>query len=216
MGRFPQNKAAKGSQKWIQYLVNKRPEILADNLHEPKIEWVSPLQSDNYSEYRDHHFLEILGVTPRLELSSFWPRLGPQWDALGKRTDGGVILVEAKAHLSEIYGTPCKAKSEKSLNLIRSSLKLTASVNGCSLTNAWFGTLYQYVNRLAHAYYLHVLNDIETRMVFVYFLNDSEMKGPTNQSEWKVEIAKSHENLGLNHPLPGYISEIFIDIKTVF
>jgi hypothetical protein len=67
MARFPQTQAEKGSQKWIQKLVNDKPEILNSqicstlNLPEKEnIQWLSPLKNDDYAEYRDQAFLKLL------------------------------------------------------------------------------------------------------------------------------------------------------------
>ena len=94
-----QGKATRGSQFWLQKLVNEQPEALnkaignvAPVLAGQTIEWVSPLASEGYREYRDHAFLKKLGVelTER-PLNSFWPRGGPVWDGLA-RTSAGVPL----------------------------------------------------------------------------------------------------------------------------
>jgi hypothetical protein len=92
VGRFPQPEAKKGSQKWIQKLVNEKPQLInskiRQNLNLPeneKIEWLSPLKSDEYAEYRDEAFLQKLDIEPKtILLTEFWPKGGPQWDALGK------------------------------------------------------------------------------------------------------------------------------------
>ena len=53
-------KAEKGSQKWIQKLINEKTvtinSLLKKDLSLPqveKIEWLSPLATDNYTEYYD-------------------------------------------------------------------------------------------------------------------------------------------------------------------
>ena len=110
MGRFPQKPGAKGSLKWTQRLVNDRPDLLNDKIIRqaglPKrgtIEWRSPLANDDYAEYRDQAFLELLDISlSKHPLEDFWPAQGPQWDALGKSTDGTLFLVEAKSHISEV------------------------------------------------------------------------------------------------------------------
>lgn len=69
MARFRQPEAKKGSQKWVQKLVNDKPHIMnsriwgALNLStEEGIQWFSPLKSDDYAEYRDQAFLDRLGI----------------------------------------------------------------------------------------------------------------------------------------------------------
>ena len=92
MSRIPQKQASRGSQKWIQLLVNQAPHLLdraiARHLNfSPldKIVWLSPLARDGYAEYRDETFLSRIQALPdKAPLSGFWPVRGPQWDALGR------------------------------------------------------------------------------------------------------------------------------------
>jgi len=80
-----------------------------------KINWKSPLQSDNYAEYRDRDFLKMLGILNKIKdsLSNFWSDNGPQWDALGVSGDE-LILVEAKANIPEMvsHGTGAKIPNQ--------------------------------------------------------------------------------------------------------
>ena len=56
------------------------------------IEWRSPLESEDFIEYRDHAFLERLGLSPqRRKLSDFWPAGADQY--------GTVSLERAPADL---------------------------------------------------------------------------------------------------------------------
>jgi len=63
MGRFPQSPSHKGSQKWIQKVVNENPVLLESKImaeldlpENEKISWLSPLEEDEYAEYRDNNF----------------------------------------------------------------------------------------------------------------------------------------------------------------
>ncbi len=103
MGRVPQPEGTRGSLRWIQHFVNEDSGALDAAIGLGPITWVSPRKDDDYAEYRDSTALDELSVTlPRRSLSSFWPGRGPQWDALGRAASGELILVEAKAHISEI------------------------------------------------------------------------------------------------------------------
>ena len=78
----------------------------------------------------------------------------------------------------------------------------------------WGHPFYQYVNRLAHHYWLAKLNGRKSRLVFLYFLNDLEMGGPSSVQEWRAAINVLHLALGL----PGNISrfgvfEAFLDVR---
>src|SRR5262245_39637549 len=100
MPRRPQPPGVKGSLKWVQELVNQHPRVLDRAIGHGHIEWQSPLASDDYAEYWDASAFELLQIG-RLHrpLSSFWPRSGPRWDALGHVRGGATVLVEAKAHV---------------------------------------------------------------------------------------------------------------------
>ena len=91
MSRTMQPKGERGSLKWIQRAVNEGwPSLngpILDRLGAQRtIAWRSPLVGDDFAEYRDSDFLELLGLG-RLQatLAAFWPARGPQWDALGLR-----------------------------------------------------------------------------------------------------------------------------------
>ncbi|MBW2076345.1 MAG: hypothetical protein JRI71_02135 [Deltaproteobacteria bacterium] len=60
MPRINQVPAVKGSQKWIQKLVNEKPDLLQSLIRTQldlpdtdNITWHSPLAEDGYAEYQD-------------------------------------------------------------------------------------------------------------------------------------------------------------------
>jgi len=216
MGRFPQPKGIRGSLRWIQHFVNEGSNVLNAAIGIGPIQWRSPLASDEYAEYRDSSFLDLLGVDlPRRSLSSFWPAHGPQWDALGRAGSGELVLVEAKAHVGEIL-TPGSQASESTLPLIRASLSETATaLNALPGAVDWSQRFYQYTNRLAHAYLLNELNGISTLLVFLYFIGDREMDGPNSRREWDAALAVLHEALGVRGRIPKYVKDAFIDVPEI-
>jgi hypothetical protein len=212
--------AEKGSQKWIQKLVDEKPELLnlqiRRNLElseDEEIQWLSPLKSDRYAEYRDRAFINLFDVElKQTPLGQFWPRGGPQWDALGKSSLEKLFLVEAKSHISELISTS-KAENENSVKRIAKSLEETKHYLSSETGFDWSSGFYQYANRLAHLYLLRK-NQLPAYLVFVYFVNDLEMRGPTTIYEWKGAIALLHSYLGIRrHKLQKFISEIFIDVN---
>ena len=213
MGRFPQPKATRGSLRWVQHFVNEGKSVLVAAIGIGPIQWRSPLANDGFAEYRDSSFLDLLGVElPRRSLSSFWPAQGPHWDALGRAESGEVVLVEAKAHVGEIL-TPGSQASADTLLLIRQSLDETAKHLGAlSGSVDWSQRFYQYTNRLAHAYLLNELNGLSTLLVFLYFIGDREMDGPTSRREWDAALAVLHEALGLRGRVPKYVKDAFVDV----
>ena len=213
MGRFPQQPGPKGSQLWLQWLVNDSPELFDQRIGLGRIDWRSPLRADDFAEYSDQDFLDLLSIElPTRPLASFWPRQGPRWDALGRAPSGEVILVEAKARVNELCSTPMAASAEDSRRQIKASLRETAQGLGVPTGHDWWKRFYQYANRLAHAYLLDRLNDIPTQLVFLYLVGDAEVGGPTSRAEWQTEIHTVHSELGLAR-LPTFVTDVFIDVR---
>jgi hypothetical protein len=78
---------------------------------EERIEWLSPVKSDQFAEYYDDAFLKLLKVSNlRVPLRKFWPSSGPRWDGLARTDCGKMILVEAKAHIDECIDLGSRAK----------------------------------------------------------------------------------------------------------
>lgn len=220
MSRIPQIEGQKGSLKWIQLLVNQAPEILnaqIKNYYElpddEEINWLSPKVEDDYAEYRDRAFIDLLDIDlVNVPLNEFWPSCGPQWDALAKSNKEGIFLVEAKAHIPEINSPGTKAKGE-SRHQIQKSLEKTIQHLNANSEVDWMNSFYQYTNRLAHLYLLRELNNLPSYLVFVYFINDTEMNGPKSENEWRGALKLLHTYLGVGrNKLSKYILECFIDI----
>jgi len=229
--RVAQPKASKGSQYWLQVLVNEQPERLNAPVREAlgfdptaNIEWRSPLACDEFAEYRDEAFLNLLGIRlERVPLEAFWPKRGPQWDALGLAGGNEPLLVEAKAHLAEFASPPCQA-SQESLALIRKSLagartffcQEAAGPAQAAEPPGWTGTYYQYTNRLAHLYLLRNLNGIPAHLLFVNLVNASDVNGPTSADEWHEAIAACHCHLGLPMDRPlSHVGHVFVDVENL-
>jgi len=102
MPRIPQGPAIRGSQKWIQKLVNEKPDLLNSliktqlNLPDTdNITWLSPIAEDEYAEYQDQALLDLLGIKlPKVSLSHFWPSRGPVWDGLDKFKTGEIFSAD--------------------------------------------------------------------------------------------------------------------------
>jgi hypothetical protein len=227
MSRFAQKPAAKGSQKWLQILVNQAPHLLDRAVARElslggtdKIVWLSPKAEDALAEYRDEAFLTKIGVElTRTPLSSFWPARGPQWDALGRTSRGEPLLVEAKAHIPELLSPACRATG-KSLRAIRASLDRVKRAIGSRAVADWCETYYQYTNRLAHLYLLRSLNHVPAYLIFVYLLNDPDMSGPTTPEEWAGALELVHTQLGIDDErlakaCGSAVVDVFIDVKDI-
>jgi hypothetical protein len=211
----------RGSLKWIQHLVGNHPDTLTSAIaaatNRPStwsVEWVSPLPSDEWAEYRDAQFLLKLG-RPELiaDLESFWPSGGPQWDALGKSTDNGVVLVEAKAHFAELT-SKCGAGDE-SVTKIKATLNATKPQFGAREDTDWLQPYYQYSNRLAHLKFF-ATRGIPALLVFVYFYGDTGMPGPKSAHEWKASLESVHRHLGFSGDLSqSGVVNLFISVPAL-
>ncbi|MCX6829279.1 MAG: hypothetical protein NT002_08370 [candidate division Zixibacteria bacterium] len=220
MPKIIQPKAIKGSQHWLQELVNHRPDLLADALR-PKlglsrddiITWLSPLKASNHAEHQDEDFLEQLSIhLENRPLRSFWPSGGAVWDGLGKTSRGDVILIEAKAHIKELT-SQARAKSPSSIKLIQQSLDETKRFFGADPSADWSQRYYQYANRLAHFYLLRHLNGIPAWLIFLYFINDNEMAGPKSVEAWRSAIEGVHAHLDIKPDKLGpYVVDVFFDV----
>ncbi len=217
--RIPVGTAERGSQRWIQLLVNRAPHLIDGQISEPlsadRVAWLSPLEDDDYAEYRDGTFIERLGVTlEQTPLNAFWPRGGPVWDGLARTDRGQLVLVEAKSHIPESVTSPMGAKSPRSVEMIQSSLAETKAYLRSNTPADWTQIFYQYANRLAHLYLLRVKNQVDAYLVMLYFYNDSEMGGPTSIDEWRGAIEVTKAVMGIrNHRLQRYCVDTFVDVN---
>ena len=215
MARFPQPAGFRGSLKWIQRAVNAHPEVL-DSAILPRlnkagsIQWLSPLVGDDFAEYRDAAFLQRLGrpeLAPRL--AEFWPARGPQWDALALSDAGDILLVEAKAHLDELFSPATQAS-------IHSRKKIEAALNDTMLTGrvqargAWTDLFYQLGNRLAHLHFLRA-NGCSAYLVLVNFLGDADMNGLESTAEWEAAYRVVLHVMGVpaDSPLLRYTVHVY-------
>lgn len=218
--KVTQKQGTRGSLKWVQRL-STRAELFETELRaagamksHAKLEWLSPIEVDEWSEYRDRAFLERIGH-PQLSsaLAEFWPRRGPQWDGLARDSSGTVFLIEAKAHLEEMAST-CQA-SMASEQMISRAFAITKAKLGASDTADWLRGYYQYANRLAH---LHFLRDqsVDAKLIFLYFTNDSDMGGPDSSDAWErsSEEVKRHLGLPAGRQIAG-LHDIYIDSRVL-
>jgi hypothetical protein len=215
--------ALRGSQKWLQVAVNESPHELRLALQRSgaigasaSVSWRCPLQEHNYREFRDMAALakvDIAGDRLRIPLGSFWPKNGPVWDALGVSSDAVSLFLEAKAHIPEA-ATPGTTASERSRARITASLREARRYFAPGASADWSSMFYQYANRLAHHYFLSRINRIQTRLVFLYFVNAVDISGPASEEEWRGAIALIHAALGLRADLRRFgVFEAFLDVK---
>jgi hypothetical protein len=220
MPRYAVGKAKRGSQMWLQRLVNESYELInrelstsVPDINSDWIHWLSPVTEDKYAEYRDKAFIQRVQIgLHQVALKEFWPRGGPVWDGLAK-AGPHIFLIEAKAHIPELNSSPMKA-SQKSAEQIARSLQATKDYLGSGSHVDWSSCFYQYTNRLAHLYLLRTLNDIEAWLINIYFVGDEDMDGPRSVEEWNgaIRLMKSHLGLG-RHSLRNFDISLFFDVR---
>ena len=231
--REKQGPRLRGSQRWLQIAVNRCPDVIDSAIANALdfrpgegIEWLSPVESDCFAEYRDAQFLERLGVSlKKRPLKDFWPNKGPQWDGLARtRTSGRrrrLLLLEAKANIPEFDSDPMKAEKEDSIKKIKESLAKTSDFLGVKSSTDWSQCFYQYANRLAHLYLLRELNCLDAYLVFVYFVDDRTRlpdEDPVSREGWEAAISLATKHLGIS-PHSRWVSEnvkdVFIDVSNM-
>ena len=155
-----------------------------------------------YQEFQDGAFLKAVGqdaLTP--DLAEFWPSRGPVWDGLavvrGPGDAAGVVLVEAKAHASELRGGGSKAESPASQAKIASALHRTQERLEVPTDTDWADSAYyQHANRLAHALWLRQ-HGVPTWFVHLLFLDDHSHMA-TSRAEWEPALAAAERALGID------------------
>jgi hypothetical protein len=201
--RVEQRKGTRGSLKWIQKAVNERPNSLNERIlpllsGASSIEWLSPLQDDAYSEYRDAAFLRKIRAERLVpHLQEFWPERGPQWDALARSDKEHILLVEAKAHIREMLSSPCGAGPASKQRIDAAFADVIADLRAKPKA-AWTECFYQYENRLAHLWFLR-RNGLVAKLVLVSFIGDEEMGGPSHPAAWNAAFQLMDYVLGLEH-----------------
>ena len=217
--RVKQSVGVRGSLKWIQQAVNEQwPSLnrpIIQCVGNSPITWLSPLVTDEFAEYRDGAFLELIGQ-PQLvaPLKAQWPSRGPQWDALGKTSRGAVLLVEAKAHIAEMC-SPGTAASSDSRTRIEVTLAEVAQQLGANSARApWADHFYQLANRLAHLHFLRK-HGVPSWLVLVNFLGDAEMGGPTTRDAWEAAYEVAFHVMGLpkRHALSPFIIHVYPSVS---
>lgn len=223
MARKPQKADGHGSLKQLQVLINRNQELInqqikssLQRLSGSKIQWLSPLADDDYSEYTDDDFIERIDLDPsEINLKEFWPARGANWDALAKTEKNEIILIEAKANIPELV-SPASGAGNASMEQISKSLEETKQYLNKTNEVDWAGKFYQYTNRIAHLYFLRVKKKKKAFLVNIYFVGDDSVNGPKTVNEWKGGIEVMNHYLGLNsHKLKKYMADVFIEVSNL-
>lgn len=216
--RIVQKTGIRGSLMYVQRLISQCPQLLDAELrqlgvigHTASIVWKSPLERDQWAEYRDKDFLHQLGRDDVADaLEKFWPTRGPQWDGLGVE-GSNLILLEAKAHVDELNSS-CTAKSAKSLKQINDALQATKRALGARPDADWLNGYYQLANRLAHLTFLRK-QGANAWLVLLQFTGQTLMPSSATFEEYELAFQAALTHLGLDGdaPIPG-LQKVYIDV----
>ncbi len=212
--RVIQPAGQRGSLKWIQKAVACCPDVLQPP-HIPSIKWLSPLPNDDFAEYRDEAFLDRLGLSKLSgELREFWPKRGPQWDALGL-TERGPVLVEAKAHVHEFF-SPGSQAGDFSRKRIDAAFRLVQEDMGITPSTRWSDVYFQYANRLTFLWWLRQ-QGVEAELLFVSFLHDDDIGGPENAETWHAAFAGADYALSIprRNKLLSNVHHVMPDVRQI-
>lgn len=221
MARIVQPQGTRGSLKWIQRAVN-RPlreldaQILQAGVPGERIHWSSPLEADDFAEYRDASVLRQLNIAGLdSALGAFWPARGPQWDALGQSDRGVRLIVEAKAHIDEMLSPPTQA-GPISREKIDRALVHTQSALGAHPQASWSACFYQIANRLAFLNFL-TEHGVDARLIFVNFIGDADMQVPDMRESWESAYRVIWHIMGLpkRHKLAAKIVHVYPDVRSL-
>ena len=157
-------------------------------------------------EFVGFNFIEDPEVINRWK--RFWPQTGSSqnWDAVGKIDYGDHfewLLVEAKAHLKEVRSS-CRAKSQKSIDIIKSAMQKTiySFCNDRTSVEDWFSPYYRYANRLASLHFLMKECDLvmPAHLLFIYFYGDYRPDNmcPQKEDDWHQIIEDMEAWLGID------------------
>lgn len=224
MSNTSKGAASKGSKHWMQAVVkdNALRARLEDMMGEKTpLCWISPLKSDDYSEYR----LNSPSLYNRFETTkedirsvlSFWPSGGPNWDGLAMSNDT-LFLMEAKSHLAEMRAS-CRAKSRESRGLIQATMKeVQERYYPHGDYSDWEKEYYQLANRLV---FLHKLNEKapfgkikKVTLVLLNFVNDTthEVKKRTSEDMWRAHYKEVWRKMAGSETTPDGVINLFFDV----
>jgi len=179
---------------------------------DPKAGWLD-------GERKALDFLDI-DHPARIEWARIWPHRGTpiNWDAVGQVKIGARwewLLVEAKAHLSEVFST-CGAKEDGGRPLIRQTFSRVKAALGVSDDCDWLDGYYQYCNRIAVLHHL-ATHDAPAHLMWIYFTGDrgrGHRLCPKDELGWRKVLSERTLAIGLpdRHPLSGRMHKLFLPV----
>ncbi len=208
MSNTSRGEASKGSKFWMQQYVNDNnlTKILNDALGLGNIKWLSPRKEEQYKEYSAINDIKELSLE-NFNSKDVWPtsRL-PQWDAIGINDKQEIILVEAKAHVSEIKN---KFRSSSSINTkkVQKIIEEYFGNNSDKVCNKY----YQIANRIIVSKNIAKITGRKVYLVFLYFVNDYKYIS-TSQEEFNDVLNKIDSEIDYKSKYDNQ-KNVFIEVK---
>lgn len=139
---------------------------------------------------------------------------GLNWDAVGKSSDGTLILVEAKAHIKELNSSSGgSSKSKQRNNLVIEKYLKENNIDRCA--EDWNKDCYQLANRLIALDFL-LKRGIKAKLVYVLFVNGFEFNSSSFKSatkdQWMKAIESEFIKAGIkDNPVEKLVNIYFVD-----
>ena len=173
-------------------------------------------------ERADLDFLDLFDDRDRVRSAwlDYWPHTGEMqnWDAVGILDfpkERRVLLVEAKAHVSELR-SDCRAKLVGGRKRITEVLESVKEHLGVRPDADWLRGYYQYCNRLAVLHFLNA-NGVPAHLLFVYFVGDHFVgrQCPQSVEGWGQALGRMERHIGLpsRHELSDRVHKLFLDVR---
>lgn len=186
---------------WIRKDINEsngailNEKIISTDTRIESIEWISPLESENYREYMLNSpillkKLNNSGFLLKKEDLNFWPQRQPLWDGIAlatikKSQEKMIILVENKSDIKELRSR-LASTNEDNRRLILDSMKETYDELGIKGNfNKWFTDYYQITNRFTFMHQL-MKRGYKVKVVFLNIVDDNMYKN-ISKSQWVEE-----------------------------
>lgn len=156
-----------------------------------------------YDGYCDKELLNLEFITKELddEWKKYWMcgNGGINWDAVGISQDGTYILVEAKAHLSEMKNSASGSQKSQEHNLEKIEEFINRN-NISSSADVWSKDVYQLANRLIITDFLKN-KGFKVKLLYVLFENGFEYNRDKSDSatkdEWNTEMERELISMGI-------------------
>ncbi len=201
--------------RWLGYHRKRLNELIEEQTGLQVVEWLDFGFSSRPKDAQTFPTLDLeiahLDFLPdehpaKSEWFNVWPVTngklgrGPCWDGIAKLSDGGWLLVEAKAHLGELE-SPGSQATPVSLKKITALLDEAKQAYGVAPEVPWTKKYYQQANRLAVLWFLHQKYGEKAYLLNICFVGDQfrdqNNECPTSAAGWRDGISKMKKALGL-------------------